>query len=124
MAVAVRERGSCAAFSVATDWTAIRLQIRCRRSCALTPVRAALRLGSEVRSNLPPMKWRRAGPAPGPCWRKQLAAHQLRTSDTSLVRIAEHVGYESEAAFNRAFKRHFGVPPAAWRQKASTLQAE
>ena len=53
-------------------------------------------------------------------WRIQLAAHQLRTSDTSLVRIAEHVGYESEAAFNRAFKRHFGVPPAAWRKKAST----
>jgi AraC-like DNA-binding protein len=53
-------------------------------------------------------------------WRIQLAAHQLRNSDTPLVRIAEEVGYESEAAFNRAFKRHFGVPPAAWRKKMST----
>ena len=52
-------------------------------------------------------------------WRIQLAAHQLRNSDTPLVRIAEEVGYESEAAFNRAFKRHFGLPPAAWRKKAS-----
>jgi len=53
-------------------------------------------------------------------WRIQLAAQQLRNSDAPLVRIAEEVGYESEAAFNRAFKRHFGVPPAAWRKKAST----
>ena len=53
-------------------------------------------------------------------WRIQLAAHQLRNSDTPLVRIAEEVGYESEAAFNRAFKRHFGLPPATWRKNAST----
>jgi AraC-like DNA-binding protein len=36
-----------------------------------------------------------------------------------LARIAEEVGYDSEAAFNRAFKRHFGVPPATWRKEAS-----
>ena len=30
------------------------------------------------------------------------------------------VGYDSEAAFHRAFKRHFGMDPAAWRKKAST----
>ena len=53
-------------------------------------------------------------------WRILLAAHQLRNSDSPLVRIAEEVGYESEAAFNRAFKRHFGVPPAAWRKNVST----
>jgi AraC-like DNA-binding protein len=35
------------------------------------------------------------------------------------VRIAEQVGYESEAAFNRAFKREFGMPPAAWRRAAA-----
>ena len=40
-------------------------------------------------------------------WRIQVAAHQLRKSDTLLARIAEQVGYESEAAFNRAFKRAF-----------------
>jgi AraC-like DNA-binding protein len=49
-------------------------------------------------------------------WRIQVAAHQLRSSDVALARIAEQVGYESEAAFNRAFKRTFGVPPATWRR--------
>jgi AraC-like DNA-binding protein len=51
-------------------------------------------------------------------WRIQVAAHQLRNSDASLGRIAEQIGYESEAAFNRAFKRSFGVPPATWRKGA------
>jgi AraC-like DNA-binding protein len=52
-------------------------------------------------------------------WRIQVAAHQLRNSDTPLARIAEQVGYESEAAFNRAFKRSFGVPPATWRRNGA-----
>jgi transcriptional regulator GlxA family with amidase domain len=54
-------------------------------------------------------------------WRIQVAAQQLRDSDMPLVRIAEQVGYESEAAFNRAFKRSFGVPPARWRKTVSTI---
>jgi transcriptional regulator GlxA family with amidase domain len=54
-------------------------------------------------------------------WRLQVAAQQLRDSDMPLVRIAEQVGYESEAAFNRAFKRSFGVPPARWRKAVSTV---
>jgi AraC family transcriptional regulator, alkane utilization regulator len=49
-------------------------------------------------------------------WRLQIAANHLRTSDVPLARIAEQVGYDSEAAFNRAFKRNFGVPPATWRR--------
>jgi transcriptional regulator GlxA family with amidase domain len=56
-------------------------------------------------------------------WRIQVAAHQLRNSDTPLARIAEQVGYESEAAFNRAFKRNFGVPPATWRRNVSASQS-
>ena len=55
-------------------------------------------------------------------WRIQVAAHQLRNSDMPLARVAEQVGYESEAAFNRAFKRSFGVPPATWRKNASLSQ--
>lgn len=51
-------------------------------------------------------------------WRIQLAAHALRNSDQPLARIAAQVGYDSEAAFNRAFKRSLGVPPAAWRKAA------
>jgi AraC-like DNA-binding protein len=55
-------------------------------------------------------------------WRIQVAAHQLRTSDAPLARIAEQVGYESEAAFNRAFKRNFGVPPATWRRSSASAE--
>jgi AraC-like DNA-binding protein len=51
-------------------------------------------------------------------WRLQLAAQQLRNTDRPLAAIAEDVGYESEAAFNRAFKREFGAPPATWRRTA------
>jgi AraC-like DNA-binding protein len=52
-------------------------------------------------------------------WRLQLAAHHLRLADRPLAAVAEDVGYESEAAFNRAFKREFGMPPATWRRNAS-----
>jgi AraC-like DNA-binding protein len=48
--------------------------------------------------------------------RLQTAAQRLKASNDSLARIAFKVGYESEAAFNRAFKREFGVPPATWRK--------
>jgi AraC-like DNA-binding protein len=51
-------------------------------------------------------------------WRMALAAQALSTSSDAVARIAERVGYESEAAFNRAFKREFGTPPAAWRRAA------
>jgi AraC-like DNA-binding protein len=53
-------------------------------------------------------------------WRTSLAATQLRESDASIIRIATDVGYESEAAFNRAFKREFGLPPATWRRRAAS----
>jgi AraC-like DNA-binding protein len=49
-------------------------------------------------------------------WRLQIAAQQLRDGEESLADVAEHVGYDSEAAFNRAFKREFGMPPASWRR--------
>ena len=52
-------------------------------------------------------------------WRLQLAAKQLRLGNRSLAAVAEDVGYESEAAFNRAFKREFGMPPATWRRTAA-----
>ncbi len=56
-------------------------------------------------------------------WRLHVAAHDLRHSDMPLARIAHHVGYESEAAFSRAFKRDFGVPPATWRKSATRPSA-
>ena len=50
-------------------------------------------------------------------WRLQLATSMLRNGDRALAEIAADVGYESEAAFSRAFKRHLGLPPGAWRQQ-------
>ena len=53
-------------------------------------------------------------------WRLQLASHELLDGAKSLAALAEQVGYDSEAAFNRAFKREFGMPPAAWRKSHVT----
>jgi AraC-like DNA-binding protein len=49
-------------------------------------------------------------------WRLALAAQALRSGRDAIARVAERSGYESEAAFSRAFKREFGMPPAAWRR--------
>jgi AraC-like DNA-binding protein len=49
-------------------------------------------------------------------WRLQIAAQQLRDGEKSLADVADQAGYDSEAAFNRAFKREFGMPPASWRR--------
>jgi AraC-like DNA-binding protein len=48
-------------------------------------------------------------------WRMQLAAGLLRDTDLGVASVALRVGYESEEAFNRAFKRQTGKPPAHWR---------
>ena len=52
-------------------------------------------------------------------WRLALAARALRSDGETITRVAERSGYDSEAAFTRAFKREFGMPPAAWRKAAS-----
>jgi AraC-like DNA-binding protein len=49
-------------------------------------------------------------------WRMQLAARQMENPDVSIAQAAAEVGYESEAAFNRAFKKVVGIPPGAWRR--------
>jgi AraC-like DNA-binding protein len=49
--------------------------------------------------------------------RLRLAADRLLYTQTSIGRVAEQAGYDSEAAFTRAFKREFGLPPMAWRKK-------
>ncbi len=55
-------------------------------------------------------------------WRLELAAEALRSTSRSVQRVALEVGYESEAAFNRAFKRRFSVPPARYRRAARDQQ--
>jgi len=51
-------------------------------------------------------------------WRMQVAAQKLREGRLSIGQIAFDTGYESEAAFTRAFKREIGVPPATWRRQS------
>lgn len=55
--------------------------------------------------------------------RMTMAAEALRTSNASTAAIGESVGYQSEAAFQRAFKQHMGVTPARWRRAARAPDA-
>ena len=48
----------------------------------------------------------------------QLAKQMMREGSSTILDVATRVGYDSEAAFNRAFKRATGSPPAAWRKGA------
>jgi AraC-like DNA-binding protein len=52
-------------------------------------------------------------------WRMQLAKQMMREGARSIQEVAMRVGYDSEAAFNRAFKRATGSPPATWRKGAT-----
>jgi len=56
-------------------------------------------------------------------WRLQLGAQRLTSTSQSVAQIAAEVGYESEAAFNRAFKREFQIPPARFRSKSRNGKA-
>lgn len=49
-------------------------------------------------------------------WRLQLATRLLEQPGLAIAQVAREVGYESEEAFNRAFKRVMGTPPGAWRR--------
>jgi AraC-like DNA-binding protein len=50
-------------------------------------------------------------------WRMLLAANLLCGSNAPLGRIAEDIGYQTDTAFIRAFRREYGMPPAAWRRR-------
>jgi AraC-like DNA-binding protein len=56
-------------------------------------------------------------------WRMLLAANLLCRSNAPLARIAVDVGYQTDTAFSRAFRREFGLPPAAWRRSRTTTRA-
>jgi AraC-like DNA-binding protein len=49
-------------------------------------------------------------------WRLQKAASLLRAGELALAEVAARVGYQSDAAFNKAFKRLMGVTPGAYRR--------
>lgn len=50
-------------------------------------------------------------------WRMQLAANRLSDSSLKVAAIGRDVGYASEAAFSRAFKKATGLSPSAWRNR-------
>ncbi len=52
-------------------------------------------------------------------WRLETAAGLLQAGAPGLAEVASRVGYESEAAFSKAFRRRFGVPPGAYRRRAA-----
>ena len=57
-------------------------------------------------------------------WRMHLAKQMLRDRADTIQAVAERIGYDSEPAFNRAFKKATGYPPAAWRRMAARVAAE
>jgi len=56
-------------------------------------------------------------------WRMQVAAQKLRETGVSIAQVAEIVGYDSEAAFSRAFKKATGTAPATWRRSNSSVMS-
>ena len=57
-------------------------------------------------------------------WRLQLGAQMLKSTSSGVAQVAAEVGYESEPAFNRAFKREFGLPPARFRNQAKLARSK
>ena len=88
--------------SPARDWT---LESLCRE-VGLSRSALAERFTQFV--GQPPMQYLAS-------WRMQLAANHLRAGTESVAEVAGLVGYESEAAFSRAFKRAVGTSPGQWR---------
>jgi AraC-like DNA-binding protein len=87
----------------AHGWTLAELA----RAAATSRTVLTLRFSQTV--GLPPMQYLTE-------WRLQLAAEQLATGSRKVAAVGAEVGYESEAAFSRAFKRSTGYAPAAWRR--------
>jgi len=56
-------------------------------------------------------------------WRLQLGAQMLTSTSSGVAQIAGEVGYESEASFNRAFKREFSLPPARFRSQLKSARS-
>ena len=85
-------------------WTVAELAKRVGASRSSLAQRFAQFLGE------PPMKYLAD-------WRMRLAARLLNSSNRSVLEVAVQVGYDSEAAFTRAFKRRYGSPPAQYRKQ-------
>jgi AraC-like DNA-binding protein len=51
-------------------------------------------------------------------WRMHMAAQTLREGRRSVAQVGASIGFESEAAFSRAFRRQFGESPSSWRRQS------
>jgi len=90
---------------IAAPWTLQKLASRVGASRSTLAERFARIVG------IPPMQYLAN-------WRMQVAANRLLDSSAKVYRVANEVGYDSEAAFSRAFKRIVGVSPKAWREQS------
>jgi AraC-like DNA-binding protein len=88
------------------DWTTGDLARRLNMSRSVFAARFTEIVGQ------PPMGYLRA-------WRMRLARQKLAETREPIAQIAFELGYDSEAAFNRAFRRECGAPPAEWRRRAA-----
>ena len=91
---------------VADDWTTEDLAHQLNMSRSAFAARFTEIVGQ------PPMGYLRA-------WRMRLARQKLSETREPVAQIAFELGYDSEAAFNRAFRRECGAPPAEWRRRAA-----
>jgi AraC-like DNA-binding protein len=89
--------------SVAEPWTLASLAKRAGLSRSALADRFARLVGQ------PPMQYLTA-------WRMRTAAQLLSDGSAKVAEVAAEVGYDSEAAFSRAFKKAIGAPPAVWRE--------
>ena len=86
------------------DWTVNRLA----QQVAMSPSRFSARFAAALGDS--PMAYITK-------WRMNLAGRMLNETQQGVGEIAGHLGYENVAVFGRTFKRHLGVPPAAWRNQ-------
>ena len=91
-------------------WTLRRLA----RECTMSRSSFAERFSESV--GVPPMTYLTR-------WRMRVAADLFCTTSMSVAQVARRVGYQSESALSRAFKRHVGHPPGMYRELRMTQEA-
>ena len=94
----------------ARDWTLERLAREVGASRSVVAERFAARVGQ------PPMRYLML-------WRMQMAARMLADGSEKVATIGDAVGFRSEAAFSRAFRKVTGLSPAGWRQAGARTTA-
>jgi AraC-like DNA-binding protein len=109
-----RQVGRCLALmhgNAARDWSLDALAQEVHTSRSVLAGRFSELVG------MPPMQYLKR-------WRLAIAARMLCNEGSSIIRVAEAVGYESEASFSRAFKGAYGVAPGLWREGAVSRRGQ